>query len=174
MLHTARAGTPCLLVRGSGKAADMISDAVLVRYAENHPAYVKHRSALQRQFWEFVQLCGIDASSSDDSGIHDWEVAITRIKQEIMFLETTRDRTELKGVALQMASDNAPREHEAQKSILDHSRILREKAKALVTEGQDAGYAIVGLGKHGVEEENDILLRCFTILKQALEAGERW
>ena len=153
VFHTARAGTPCLLVRGSGKASDMISDAVLVRYSENHPAYVKHRSALQRQLWEFALLCGLDESSADSSGIHDWETVITRIRQEIWYLENFRSKFFGEHVA-----------------AFDQSHILREKAKQLVTEGQEYGYAI--LESKRVVDDRKIFVKCFTILRQAFEAGE--
>ena len=36
VLEAACNGTPCLLVRGSGKAADLIADCVLARYSQDH------------------------------------------------------------------------------------------------------------------------------------------
>ena len=60
VLHSAKGGTPVLLVRGSGKAADLISDAVLLQYAGSHPAYIKHRNHAQGEFWQFLHMCGVE------------------------------------------------------------------------------------------------------------------
>ena len=160
-------------MRGSGKAADMISDAVLLRYARIHPAYVKHRNSLQRQFWEFLLLCGIKESDHDDSGIHNCETAMTRIKQEISFLEATarpENAADVKYAALQMsmACDDGYQSG-AKRPILVHSHLLREKAKALVSAGLDVGYAIADFDHNGDEIKE--FLKCFRILLQVLEAA---
>jgi hypothetical protein len=40
VLQACKSGTPTLLVRGSGKAADLLSDAVSLQYSPSHPAHV--------------------------------------------------------------------------------------------------------------------------------------
>jgi hypothetical protein len=166
--HAARAGTPCLLVRGSGKAADMISDAVLLRYAQIHPAYLKHRNPVQRQFWDFLRLCGVEESDHNGSGIHDCKTAMIRIKQEISFLEATADpeNADVKFAALRMADYH---EGMAKKPILQQSHLLRERAKELVSAGHDVGYDVINFDHNS--DLNKEFLKCLRILLQALEAA---
>jgi len=94
VLQTAQEGTPVLLVRGSGKAADMISDAVLLQYAPSHPAHVKTRNTLQRGFWKFVSLCEIKAEHYNDDLKYDWAHVVQIVKQQRRLLKEEADLKE--------------------------------------------------------------------------------
>ena len=58
MLDATRNGTPSLIVKGSGRAADLISDCVLLRYAHLHEYHVDagHRDDRQNQVLNFFCL----------------------------------------------------------------------------------------------------------------------
>jgi len=71
-LQAANTGTPCLLVRGSGKAADLISDAVMLQFRPGHPAHVRQRDTSQQCFWEFLTLCGVEQEAENSSGCYHW------------------------------------------------------------------------------------------------------
>mmetsp|Transcript_27590 Transcript_27590/g.65469 ORF Transcript_27590/g.65469 Transcript_27590/m.65469 type:complete len:1092 (-) Transcript_27590:365-3640(-) len=57
VLSAARAGTPILLVRGSGKAADLIADSVLLQLPPGHLMYLppETRSPIQKTLFEFLE-----------------------------------------------------------------------------------------------------------------------
>jgi hypothetical protein len=84
-------GTPVLVLRGSGKAADLISDAVMLQYAPSHTAHTKHRNPEQRKFWSLLQLCGINQDSIDDTDLYDWNIAIRRLSESIEYLKQLGD-----------------------------------------------------------------------------------
>jgi hypothetical protein len=87
-LRTTRAGIPSLFVRSSGKAADLVSDAVLLRYTSIHPAFVKHRSSLQSSLWDFFVLCGVRSDPNDkQTAVYSWDVVIGRITDELIRLD---------------------------------------------------------------------------------------
>lgn len=91
VLQACQSGTPALLVRGSGKAADMLSDAVLLQYTSSHKAYVKTRDSKQLAFWKFMEReCDMTQDSTYDGDAHDtynWNVAIEAIQLHLFLLE---------------------------------------------------------------------------------------
>ena len=150
-LRVTQAGTPSLFVRGSGKAADLVSDAVLLRFTSVHPAFVMHRSALQQALWDFLVICGVRSDPNDEeTRVYSWELAIDRIEQELIFLD--------RAGSLQGYADK----------VLEHSAILRDKAKALVTDKNPIGYEI----QKKFEDDKDPTKKCLCILQQALQTGE--
>jgi hypothetical protein len=52
--------------------------------------------------------------------------------------------------------------------VLEHSAILRDKAKALVTDKNPIGYEI----QKKFEDDKDPTKKCLCILQQALQTGE--
>jgi len=150
-LLATQAGTPSLFVRGSGKAADLISDAVLLRFTSIHPAFVKHRSALQCSLWDFLVICGVRSDPNDEeTTVYSWDSAIDRIQQELIFLDRA-------GSPLGCTNE-----------VLEHSAILRDKAKALVAGRNPIGYEIQTKFSDG----KDPTKTCLRILQQALQIGE--
>ena len=70
VLDAARNGTPCLVVRGSGKAADLIADCVLMRFSPEHDLglEVTARDERQKDLISFlVEHCGLDADPDSDA-----------------------------------------------------------------------------------------------------------
>ena len=150
-LLATRAGTPSLFVRGSGKAADLVSDAVLLRFTSIHPAFVKHRSSLQCSLWEFLVICGVRSDPNDgETTVYNFDSAIDRIQQELIFLDRA-------GSLLGCTNE-----------VLEHSAILRDKAKALVAGRNPVGYEIQSKFPDG----KDPASICLRILQQVLQTGE--
>ena len=54
VFESVKNATPNLLVRGSGRAADLLSDFVLLRYSESHSAHVLHRDYKQKKLYHFL------------------------------------------------------------------------------------------------------------------------
>ena len=71
-------GTPALVVRGSGKAADLIADCTLMRYAASHECFVgaPHRDHRQRRLHEFLSCHGglRTGEGDDEHGVRDSDV----------------------------------------------------------------------------------------------------
>jgi len=83
VLQGCRAGTRTLLVRGSGKAADLLSDAVLLQHSPSHPSHVKNFDVKQTAFWNFIKLCGIDPNDSLENETYDWTKARDSVKRHL-------------------------------------------------------------------------------------------
>jgi hypothetical protein len=145
-LRTTRAGIPSLFVRSSGKAADLVSDAVLLRYTSIHPAFVKHRSSLQSSLWDFFVLCGVRSDPNDkQTAVHSWDVVISRITDELMRLD---------GV-------------ESASSQFEHSATLCDQAIALISGSAPSAYEIQ------TEFPDDQAVKiCLNVLRQAAQTGK--
>jgi hypothetical protein len=145
-LRTTQAGIPSLFVRSSGKAADLISDAVLLRYTSIHPAFVKHRSSLQSSLWDFFVLCGVRSDPNDkQTAVYSWDVVIGRITDELIRLD---------GV-------------ESASSHFEHSATLCDQATALISGSAPSGYEIQ------TEFSDDQAVKiCLKVLRQAVQTGE--
>ena len=90
VLHAVQNGTPSLLVLGSGKAADLISDAVMLQFPPSHPAYLRHRKPRQERFWEFLCMCDIQAEIAPIDGRYHWGEVIKSIEQHKRLLENAK------------------------------------------------------------------------------------
>ena len=86
-----KSGTPVLLVRGSGKAADLLSDTVNLQYSPSHPRHVRNLDTklIQKQhaFRKFISLCCVDLRDSDETNEYDWKKVIDHVEDQINFCE---------------------------------------------------------------------------------------
>ena len=61
--------------------ADLIADAVMLRFTRKHPTFVGLRDRQQHRFWEFLALCGAGEGAEVDVGmLHDWGKILGRIE----------------------------------------------------------------------------------------------
>jgi hypothetical protein len=145
-LRTTLAGIPSLFVRSSGKAADLVSDAVLLRYTSIHPAFVKHRSSLQSSLWDFFVLCGVRSDPNDkQTAVYSWDVVIGRITDELIRLD---------GV-------------ESANLHSEHSATLCDQAIALISGCAPSGYEI-----QTTFPDDQAVKICLNVLRQAAQTGE--
>jgi hypothetical protein len=86
-----KSGTPVLLVRGSGKAADLLSDAVNLQYSPSHPRHVRNLDTKliqkQHKFRKFIRLCGVHLRYSHETNEYDWKKVIDYVEDEINVCE---------------------------------------------------------------------------------------
>jgi flagellar biosynthesis GTPase FlhF len=181
-LKTVQTGTASLLVRGSGKAADLLSDVVLLRYTPRHPAHIKYRSPLQDALWHFFVLCGFRPDEENDTQVLSFDVVIAAIQQEINAIQ--QELSILKQDGVQRYSGTQVSQ------ILTHPD-LRYASEALVTLAEPRGYQVQtvfddGKCKPSEEDDDDAFYlslqkqksflqkqkQCLTILLQAVQSGE--
>lgn len=72
----------CVLSANSLPAADLIADAVMLRFTRKHFAFVRHRNPAQQKFWDFLALCGAGAegAGADNAMHYDWGKIIHQIE----------------------------------------------------------------------------------------------
>ena len=155
-LNTVQTGTASLLVRGSGKAADLLSDTVLLRYTHRHPAHIKHRSPLQGALWDFFVLCGFRPDAGNDTQVLKWDEVIAAIQQELSVLKFLKLSGAQRYSGMQVSQ------------ILTHSEALRDAAVALVTLVEPRGYQVQTVFGDDKCKPSE----CLTILLQAVQSGE--
>jgi hypothetical protein len=91
-----QSGTPVLLVCGSGKAADLLSHAVLLQFTPSHPAYVSwlNFDIKQDAFWRFLDLCEVNPreyrNGSVETDLYDWGKAIENIQNAIRNMQNNQ------------------------------------------------------------------------------------
>jgi hypothetical protein len=84
VLKACRSGTSALLVRGSGQAADLLSDAVCLQFTPSHSAHVSwlNFDTKQDAFWKFLKLCDVDPREYKGTDLYDWGKAIEYIQKQ--------------------------------------------------------------------------------------------
>ena len=96
VLKACQAGTAALLVRGSGLAADLLSDAVRLRFTPSHSAHVSwlNLDIKQDAFWRFLELCDVNPreyrNGSVETDLYDWGKAIENIQNAIRNMQNNQ------------------------------------------------------------------------------------
>jgi hypothetical protein len=136
-----QSGTPVLLVCGSGKAADLLSDAVRLQFTPSHPAHVSwlNFDTRQDEFWKFLELCDVNPRDYEGKKLYDWGEAIKNIQNAIK---------------------NSPAHEELLKNA---QKLVRETYNILASDNIFASEE-----KKGSKEDSE---ECLTMIKKSLEVA---